>query len=257
VLSLRKSNQTHVFMRFYDGLARPPRTDIMPPFEHGEKMRTGWADALDQYQGQRLLFGIRPEEVAVLKDPRVLERVAAPDGSDAFVLAEAEAVKDFVHTWRILGPYAPDEAGEPPAFDPAEPWAEGPGGRRWRLYRKRLASVGLNDFFALDADDTCAWALNFVASPTARRAVVWAGFDDVGEVWFNGEPVDFGYSNEDEDSLADALVAEVELHAGRNSIAIWTCDERADWRFYFRLSAPDGDPLPDLTWEFHDRSDGR
>jgi 4-amino-4-deoxy-L-arabinose transferase-like glycosyltransferase len=257
VLTLRKSNQTDVFLRFYDGLARPPRPDVMPPFEHAPNMRVGWPDALDQYWGQRILFGIRPEEVAVLRDPKVLGRIVAPDGSAAFVLAEAAAVKDFVHTWRVAGPFSPDEPAVPPDVDPDSVRGTGPDGRGWRLYRKRTASVGLNDFFSVDADDSCAWAVNFVYSDSPRQVKLWAGFDDDGEVWVNGESVALHFRGEDEDALADAWTGNLALRAGRNAVLVRTCDERGDWRFYFRLSAPDGSALDDLSWEYYDRSDGR
>ena len=257
VLTLRKSNQPDVFLRYFDGLARPPRTDILPPFEHAGNMRAGWPDALDQYRGQTILFGLLPEEVALLDSPRVLDRILAPDGSVAFVLAEGERLKDFVHTWRVAGPFTPDEVGPPPEVDPESMSGTGPGGRRWRHYRKRFASVGLNDVFSMDADDTCAWAVNFVHSNEARRVTVWAGFDDEGKVWLNGEQVALSPRGEVEDALADASSGDVELRAGRNTVAVWTCDQRGDWRFYFRLAFPDGGPIPDLSWEFRDRTDAR
>jgi hypothetical protein len=72
-------------------------------------------------------------------------------------------------------------------------------------------------FRAHDDYDTCAWALNFVASATARRAMVSAGFDDDGDVWVNGAPLDLTRRDENEDALADAASAEIELRAGRNS----------------------------------------
>lgn len=258
VLTLRKSNQTDVFLRFYDGLARPPRRGTMPPFEHAEDMRVGWPDALDQYRGhRRILFAMRPEEVAILKDATVHGTVVAPDGSPAFVFADAEAVQDFVHTWRVTGPFDPEELGPPPDVDPEAMRGTGPDGRRWRLYRKRFASVGLNDFFSTDADFSCAWAVNFVTSDEPREATVWAGFDDTGEIWVNGERVELDFVGDDEDAFADAWAGDFELRAGRNTVAVWTCDERGDWRFYFRLAAPDDQPLDGLSWEFHDRTDGR
>jgi hypothetical protein len=86
---------------------------------------------------------------------------------------------------------------------------------------------------------------------------VWAGFDDTGKVWINDQPVALSSRGEDEDALADASAGEADLHAGSNTVAVWTCDERGDWRFYFRLSSPDGSNLAELSWEYHDRADGR
>jgi 4-amino-4-deoxy-L-arabinose transferase-like glycosyltransferase len=251
ILTQRRSNQADVFLRFYDGLAQPARRGIMPPFEHREKMRVGWPDELQQYRdGRRLLFAARTDEVALFEDPDVKERVIAPDGSAAFVIVEARAIKNFVRAWQVIGPFEPNRQLTPPDFDPTAPPRRDPGQRRWQRYDLPIAGVGLNDFFGVDLDRACAWAVNFAHAESARAVRVWAGFDDEGEVWINGERLPLGYSERADEWLADSEVAEAQLLQGRNTVAVRSCEEIGDWRFYFRMVAPDGTALPGVRWEY-------
>jgi 4-amino-4-deoxy-L-arabinose transferase-like glycosyltransferase len=249
VLSERKSNMADVFLRFWDGLARPPRQGVMPPFEHSKKMRVGFPDDLPQYDGTLRLFAVLPEELPLFDQPVVKERVIAPDGSEAFVIAEARGVKDFVTRWRVAGPYEPEEATSPPEVEQgAGPRA--PGGIRWRVYRRPTAGVDLNDFFSPDLDFSCAWAVNFAHSDTEREVEVWAGFDDTGEVWINGERAPLDFRGTGADSLADSQVGRVRLRAGANAVEIRSCDELADWKFYFRVASLDGGKVDGVRWEY-------
>ncbi len=257
VLSARMSNQADVFMRFYDGLARPPRPDAIPRFEHGGKMRVGWADELDQYREPlNRLFAVRPEEVPLFVEADVKERVIAPDGSAAFVIVAARALKPFVHVWRVMGLFEPDQQHEPPPFDPAHPRGPGPDGRRWRLYRHRLAAVGLNDVFTDNAEHACAWAVNIAHSDRTRSVRIWAGFDDTGEVWVNGARVPLTRVETEDAALVDSENGTAVLRAGANVVAVRSCDDTADWRFYFRLADPHGAALDGVTWEYRDPEDG-
>jgi 4-amino-4-deoxy-L-arabinose transferase-like glycosyltransferase len=251
VLSQRMSNQANIFLDFYDGLKRPAVPGRVPPFLHGEKMRVGWVDELGQYRDAgRMLFAVRPEEVGEFEHPKILQRIIAPDGSAAFVLVAANRLKNFLHDWRVAGPYAPEEFLDPPVLAPEAELPEAPGGRHWRIYQAPMASVGLNDFFSENADNTCAWAINFAQSDADRAVLVHAGFDDEGQVWINGEQVPLHTAKGAEDWLADNLVGRARLHEGRNLVAVHSCDEVADWRFYFRLSAVGGGPLTGVGWQY-------
>ena len=256
LLTTRKSNQPDVFLRFYDGLQQPPRTDIMPPFEHREKMLAGSAEAYEHYRepGRRMLFAVLPEEVPLFADAEVKERIVAPDGSAAFVLLTASRLKDFVSTWRVAGLLPENDRSPPPAWTPERP-PRGAGAARWRTYEKPAAGVGLNDFWVPNADHACAWAVNFVTSAEERDVRVFAGFDDSGEVWVNGERVALEPAGDPEVSLVDSESGTVHLRAGRNSIAVRSCEVVADWRFYFRLEKPDGTPAEGLQWEYGPRAE--
>ena len=254
LLSTRRSNQPEVFLRFYDGTQRPLREGEPPPFEHGEKMVASAADAYDYYlPGRRILFAVLPEEVPLFADGKVLERIIAPDGSAAFVLVAATRLKDFVSTWMVGGPYPGDDHSPPPDWNPDAPPPDAGDGVSWRLQNQLFADVLLNDFFSPNAEHTCAWAENFVSSETPRTLRVFAGFDDTGEVFVNGAAVALTPSDNPEQTLIDASSGTLELAAGRNRIAVRSCDDIGDWRFSFRLENLDGSPVEGLTWAYGPR----
>ena len=250
LLTTRKSNQPDIFLRFYDGLHQPPRTDVMPPYEHREKMLVGTAEAYEHYQppGKHMLFAVLPEEVPLFADAEIKERIIAPDGSAAFVILAASHLKDFVSTWMVTGLLPANDRSPPPTWTPDALPATG-----WRFYSKPAAGVGLNDFFVENAEYACAWAVNFVSVDGERDLRVLAGFDDVGEVFVNGQGVALRPTENPEASLVDSLSGTLHLHAGRNAIAVRSCETVADWRFYFRLENLDGTPVEGLRWEYRAR----
>jgi len=254
LLTTRRSNQPEVFLRFYDGLRRPERPGAAPPFEHGEKMVAGSAESYELVvPGQRTLFAVLPEEVPLFADGEVLERVIAPDGSAAFVLVAASRLKDFVSTWRVGGQFPDDDRSPPPDWTPETAPDEMPAGAYWRLHEPLSAGVPLNDFFAPNVEYACAWAVNFVSSDVDRdlRAVV--GFDDRGEVWVNGTRLRLRAATDPELTLVDSQSGALHLQPGRNTIAVRSCEEIGDWRFYFRLENPDGSPAQGLQWAYGPR----
>jgi 4-amino-4-deoxy-L-arabinose transferase-like glycosyltransferase len=256
LLTTRKSNQPDVFLRFYDGTRRP-RRDIEdgPPFEHSDKMVASSAEAYDHFMpGRQMLFAVLPEEVPLYADGRVLERVVAPDGSAAFVLVAVSALKDFISTWMVGGPFAEGDSSPPPTWTPdAVPSMPDANGVTWGLRNELFAGVPLNDFFSPNAEYSCAWAVNFATTEAERELLVFAGFDDTGEVWVNGSQVALTPNDNPEHTLVDGLHGTVHLQPGRNTIAVRSCDEIGDWRFYFRLAELDGAPAQGLTWTYGPR----
>jgi hypothetical protein len=254
LLTTRKSNQPDVFLRFYDGLRQPPRREIMPPYEHREKMLVGNAAAYEHYRtpGRRMLFAVLPEEVPLFADAQIKQRVIAPDGSAAFVLLSASRLRDFVSTWMISDLLPENDTSRPPTWTPEQP--PGAGARRWRLYDKPAAGVGLNDFYDMNVEYACAWAVNFVSADSERDVRVLAGFDDRGEVWANGRRVQLQRSPQPELSLVDSETGTIHLRPGRNTIAVRACETIADWRFFFRLENLDGTPVEGLQWEYGPRT---
>jgi 4-amino-4-deoxy-L-arabinose transferase-like glycosyltransferase len=256
LLTTRLSNQPEVFLRFYDGLREPPEPGRAPPFAAREKMVVGTAEAYEHYQppGRHMLFAVLPEEVPLFADGEVKERVIAPDGSAAFVLVAASRLKDFVSTWQVKGLLPEHDRSRPPTWTPEDP-PSGAALQHWRLYSKPTAGVGLNDLFMPNAEHACAWALNFVTSESERELRVFAGFDDRGEVWVNGEQVRLESTDNEERSLVDSQTGIVHLQPGRNTIAVRACETIADWRFYFRLENLDGTPVDGLQWEYGPRTE--
>ena len=252
LLTTRRSNQPDVFLRFYDGLKQPARPDQAPPFEHREKMVASSAEARDHFvfPGRRILFAVLPEELPLFADPHVIERIKAPDGTTAFVVVAATKLKDFVSTWRVGGLFPENDTSDPPSWTPDNAPDEDPPGIHWRLHEQLFAGVGLNDFFTQNADHACAWAMNFVTTDVERDVRVFAGFDDSGEVWVNGERVGLTPVADPERTLVDSLTGRVHLNAGHNTVAVRACDDIGDWRFYFRVENVDGTPAEGLRWAY-------
>jgi hypothetical protein len=227
----------------------------VPPYAPGEKMQVGTPEAYEHYQDppRRMLFAVLPEEVPLFADADVKERIIAPDGSAAFVLVSASRLKDFISTWHLTGLLPEDDRSPPPTWAPENPPRD-TRARRQRLYERPMAGVGINDFFTTNAEHACAWAVNFVTSQDERDLRVFAGFDDRGEVWVNGQLVPLTQSADPEVSLVDNLTGAVHLVAGRNTIAVRTCEDVADWKFYFRLANLDGSPVDGLGWEYGPRA---
>ncbi|MDX2167996.1 MAG: glycosyltransferase family 39 protein, partial [Deltaproteobacteria bacterium] len=256
LLTTRKSNQPDVFLRFYDGTRRPARAvEDGPPFEHSDKMVASSAEAYDHFiPGRRMLFAVLPEEVPLYADGEVVQRIIAPDGTTAFVVVAVSQLKDFISTWMVGGPYPEGDSSPPPSWTPdAVPSGADGNGVTWGLRNELFAGVPLNDFFSPNAEYSCAWAVNFVSSDAPRALQVFAGFDDTGEVWVNGARVELTPSDDPEQTLVDAVHGPLQLQPGRNAIAVRSCDEIGDWRFYFRLAELDGTPAAGLSWQYGPR----
>ncbi|MEO8603853.1 MAG: glycosyltransferase family 39 protein [bacterium] len=253
LLSARRSNQPDVFLRFYDATQRPQRPGEVPPFEHGDKLVASSAEAYDHFlPGRHMLFAVLPEEVPLFADGEVVDRIIAPDGTAAFVIVAATQLKEFISTWMVGGPYPENDTSPPPSWTP-EAVPEPSGGVAWELQDRLFAGVPLNDFFTPNAEHTCAWAVNFVSSETPRELRVVAGFDDTGEVWVNGARAELTPAANPEFTLVDSSSGTLQLAAGRNTLAVRSCDDTGDWRFYFRLENLDGTPAEGLSWTYGPR----
>ena len=201
-----------------------------------------------------MLFAVLPEEVPLFADAVIKERVIAPDGSAAFVLVEASALKDFVSTWRIGRPSPEDDDSPPPTGRRRRRRRADPASARWRLQRQPFAGVALNDFFTPNADHACAWAVNFVSSESERELRVFAGFDDSGEVWVERRRAcDCTPPAATRTPRWSTASRHAPPAAGRNTVAVRSCDDIGDWRFYFRLENPDGTPAEGLGWAYGPR----
>ncbi len=249
LLSTTLSNQPEIFLRLFAGMKQPP-TAGTPPFEMPAKMDRGTPNELHLYKGDRLLFAVVPKDLLFLADYDVLERVVAPDGTTAFLITEVREAKDFVHAWMVAGPYPVEDMPPLPDYEPAAPPATAPGGGQWQRYQLRRAAVTLDHLFGGTNDDSCAWALNFVHSRVDQTVNVFAGFDDAGEIWVNGERIPLSDEDNPFQTWVDTSNGRIDLRAGRNSIAVKTCDIAGAWRFYFRLAGNDGRKVPGIDWEY-------
>jgi hypothetical protein len=180
-------------------------------------------------------------------------RVIAPDGTPAFVLIDIFPGRSFVRSWVVAGPYPIDDDSPPPVSDPEDPLPASHPGSGWRTVYSDESEVDLNNIFAADADEACAWAVNAVYSPVGRTVRVRAGFDDVGQVWLNGERVELDSPHRPDAPLVDPQVGEAQLLPGRNVVAVRSCEIWGDWYFYLHFTERNGQPVQGLEWELENR----
>jgi len=244
------NNQPQSFLLFYS--AFPPETlqrGGYSALQRDTKMRVGSPEEIGLYNlGARKLWAVTPPELALFADYEVKERIIAPDGSAAFVIADVRQPKRFLNQWRIAGPYQTAATPLPPNLEAFAPGRGDYAGQPWRTYSMPAASVRLNDFFYRNADDVCVWAVGFAESDRERDVGVFAGFDDNGEVWVNGQRVAMRTQGNRHESLIDTEAGTAHLKAGKNLVAVKSCDVRDDWRFIFRIGNPDGSETDGLRW---------
>lgn len=253
MLSVRDNNQPQVFLLFYS--AYPParlHAGGLPGFtaESGMALVDLEQSFLSPKSG-KILLAVTAEEVLFFDSYNVRHTVVAPDGTLAFVLIEPGPMKDFARSWWIAGPYDADDATSPPVFQPSRLRGGAPGGLSWRPYDRAQLSVDLNAMFSPAGELSCAWAVNTLYSDTARTARVFATFDVAGEAWINGEPVDLRAGAETGAGFApDRASGTARLLEGHNPVVVKVCGTWEGWRFYFRLSEPDGRKLRHAWWEY-------
>ncbi len=248
ILTTTRSNQPEIFLRYFIGLQQPARS-VAPPFEAPENMERGHPEELFRYGRNRTLYAATPRDLLYFADYDILETIRAPDGGVSFFLVDVRQSKDFAHVWMITGPFAEKETPPLPAFDPAAPPHQEQG-RAWRRYQLRKAAIYFRHHFGDEPADSCAWAVNFVHLRREVQARVLAGFDDRGEVWINGEPIEMTDQDNAFFTWIDTSFGDVTLREGRNSIAVKSCNISGGWRMFFRLADREGNNLPALDWEY-------
>jgi hypothetical protein len=251
VLTAHRSNQAHIFPLFYGKF--PPalfQQDHEGALRRHAKMQIGWLKEMERFeQYDRLLFAVTDDELADLTDYDERARIIAPDGTPAFVLIDILPGRSFVRTWVIGGPYPIDDDSPPPAPEPDDPLPTSHPGSGWRTVYSDDATIDLNNLFAPDVDEACAWAVNAVHSPIDRTIRIRAGFDDIGQVWINGERLALEHRHRPDAPLVDPHVGEARLRAGRNIVAVRSCEIWGDWYFYLHFTERSGQPVQGLTWE--------
>jgi len=101
----------------------------------------------------------------------------------------------------------------------------------------------LNSFFR-EEKNVCAYAMTFIHAKKARDAAFRLGTDGAVKIWLNGALLFEGDTYRRPGLDQDAVAAR--LGVGWNEIIIKTCHKKGPWTLLFRVTAPDGSPLPDL-----------
>jgi 4-amino-4-deoxy-L-arabinose transferase-like glycosyltransferase len=252
MVTVRDNNQPQIFLLFYSAYA-PARlhTSGREGFEEQSRMSVIDTDRFFLYPRQeKILLAATLPEIPLFEDYQVKHTVVAPDGTPAFLLIEPGPIKDFVRSWWVAGPYPVDDTSPPPKFDPAHLRRGAPGGRSWHPNDPGHASVDMNKVLVPEETQNCAWATNVFFSDVARTVRVFAGFDSIGEVWINGEPVALNHLQQKIELVPDSWAGTAFLEKGDNAVAIRNCGPWYAWRFYFRLTEPDGSRLSHAWWEY-------
>jgi hypothetical protein len=157
-------------------------------------------------------------------------------------------------TWQVIGPFPnPRDKGFRHEFapekgvDPQAVYAAGPGKPlRWQPVGSSTSGfVSLSPLFD-EHTTVCAYAAIYVKSPTARKAVIWAGSFNGYKIWLNGSQV-FSVLRQRKARPGQDRVA-VQLKEGWNEVLLKVPQRQGDWGFYFDLRGADGQPLADLRY---------
>jgi hypothetical protein len=155
--------------------------------------------------------------------------------------------------WQVLGPFPNDGGtGFDRAYEPESRIDLGrayapPGGQaalRWKPVMSDAS--GFIDLFHQfqPNSNVCAYAVVYVKSPTARKALLSAGSDDGVKAWINGKLVLSNNATRGASPAQDQVP--VGLNAGPNEVLLKITQGSGGWGFYFDLLTPDGQPMPDI-----------
>lgn len=242
------NNQPQIFLLFYEAFF-PARfqAEGLAGLLAATKMRAGDPDELDLYRDRRrLLFALTDDELSLLADADIRATVTAPDGSAAFRLVAARALKDFVPAWWVSAPFAAATDPPLPDFDPTATGPDGPLAAGWQRLVSRRAAVDFDRTVPHAAEPACVWAVNVLDSDAEQLVTVHTGFHAAGAVWINREPVPL--EAQPGDALADTARGMARLRAGRNRVTLRSCSGPRDWRFYFRLADRADGRLGGVSW---------
>jgi hypothetical protein len=95
-------------------------------------------------------------------------------------------------------------------------------------------------------ENCCAYAVIYVKSPAARKALFSAGSDDGVRAWLNGKLV--VSNNASRGAAPGQEKVGVDLNAGWNELVMKITQGGGGWGLYADFLTPDGQPLPDLTY---------
>jgi hypothetical protein len=138
--------------------------------------------------------------------------------------------------------FMPKDLGMPGDFANVDPKAP----IRWRTAPSQ--EKGFVDLTLACAPNTqaVAFALMYVKSPDARKAVLSVGADDCFKVWANGKQV-IGHPGY-QAAHPDQERAEIQLQAGWNEVLLKVGTGMGGWGFFCDLLGPDGQPMSGLIY---------
>jgi hypothetical protein len=136
-----------------------------------------------------------------------------------------------------------------------EPWTIGRSDKNWQAVQRANArwteyhcppgSVMVNRAKQFKpSEEVCAYALCFARSDRARQAQIRLSGNDTWKLWVGGKLV--RECAEAGRIILDREILPASLPAGTTPILVKVCNNRRDWGFVLRITAPDGKPVPGL-----------
>ncbi len=158
-----------------------------------------------------------------------------------------------VRLWNVIGTWEKDldqkfgpENDLAKGIDPARNFTDAMGNeQKWRIIASEPSGY-LNMLSLQPHENITAYALIYVTSPTARRAIFSAGTDDGGKAWLNGKEV--FVDPKAHDSAPGQVQKPVELKAGRNEVLYKIVQGKFNMGLHFDLLDAEGKPMTDLTF---------
>ncbi len=255
MITATEVNQPQIFALFYNA---------MDPIKYNKDRDIGYlisdpAFYADYHLNQRVLYQLRPADMAFFSDYTVLKDIVAPGGQKEFVIAEVRKRKNYLTKWMGLGLFLNDndEGKKIDFIDPKkvtrDRYKGAWGDLYWRPIPQRNVRVDLNGFFAtadprhpMNPELVCAYTATSVKS--TKQQAVWlelAGGGDLAQLWLNGESL-----------TAWALTVgvapvrkEITLSAGTNLLLVKSCETIGDWYFTARITDAEGKDIDDIVVE--------
>ena len=159
----------------------------------------------------------------------------------------------FGQIWNVVGPFprgfdVPEGPEKTMTFDTNANYVDMVGtSRKWTtVVPSADGLVNLQDLLKA-GNEVQAYAVAFITSPKAQKAIFSVGTDDGGKGWFNGKQI---YSDDAGHGAAPGQTQiPVELKAGRNEVWLKVTQGSGGWGFYFDLLDPaTGKPLGDIIY---------
>ncbi len=253
LLTANRVNQPQIFAAFYNAErpGGPPGVRehgylIIDPAEYG------------RYEmNQRILAGLREDDLRLFDDYTELHRVFTPAGRTEYVIAEPRTRRRFLREWLLVGPFDNTANGGvargdvTPASVASRTYESSLGPAYWRRVVPQFVRVDLNAFYGRSAEAAgkalewlCGYAVTQVevAEPQQAGLELGAGHNSV-QAWLNGDPLT-------EKPVALSPTPQrwpIHLRAGANQLLVKVCKMTGDWYFAARITDAGGHDLPGVT----------
>ena len=190
---------------------------------------------------------------AELESLLLCDTLALDNTVPLFYCTAADKLDDTQRQWQLLGPF-PNEGrkgfdvdyGPESGIDLSRGYPGAGGEVKWKtVHVDRAGYVDLYWSFRPN-EYVCAYALAYVKSPNARKAIFSVGADDGVKAFLNSKVIVSENVTRAASPAQDQV--DVELQEGWNAVLLKITQGSGGWGFFFDLLGTDGRPMSDVTW---------